>query len=91
MLKNRFTSLDVFFTFYVIVDVHGIIMFLSWGILLPIGGLLARNKSLVGTPLWFNIHQILQPVAYGLAFIGFIIAFIMTQFQINVLFVLISY
>jgi len=62
---------------------HGVFMFVSWGVAIPVGALLARylrleNKDNV---IWFKIHRLSQPIGYFLAIVGFIIALAMVKVQ----------
>lgn len=47
------------------VVVHGVLMFLGWGVFFPVGILVGRfakhSKSMpCGTPIWFQVHRIAQ-------------------------------
>ncbi|GJP46241.1 hypothetical protein CLOM_g5549 [Closterium sp. NIES-68] len=54
-------------------QVHGWLMWLSYGLLMPVGLITARHLQTV-TPKWFAIHWGIQLLAVMLAFIGFFIA-----------------
>jgi len=58
-------------------DIHGILMFIAWGVLLPLGMLFARYFRHLPSSLWFKVHRIVQPSGYVVALAGLIIAFIM--------------
>eukprot|EP00884_Botryococcus_braunii_P017823 jgi/Botrbrau1/4724/Bobra.0218s0038.2 len=49
---------------------HGWIMAISWGVLIPLGAVLARNFKTVGTG-WFNAHRIIQTIGWSLGWVGF--------------------
>jgi len=55
---------------------HGVLMFLGWGVIIPLGMLVARYFRHVPGAIWFEIHRVLQPFGYLLALIGFIIILI---------------
>jgi len=65
--------------------VHGVFMFIAWGVMIPFGAIVARylpkDKF---DEVWFKIHQFNQPIAVGLTLVGFIIALAMvtTQFAL---------
>lgn len=40
-------------------QVHGILMTLAWGVLLPVGAVVARNFK-TASALWFHIHRATQ-------------------------------
>ncbi len=40
---------------------HGWIMAISWGVLIPLGAVIARNFKTLG-PTWFNIHRVVQVI-----------------------------
>lgn len=63
---------------------HGIMMTLAWGVLAPVGVMLARYAKAApskpcGKPLWFQSHRIVQSCAVLLSLIGFGIAIAMVQ------------
>jgi hypothetical protein len=56
---------------------HIVCMFLSWGLLLPLGVLWAHNmrksdKKLCSSPIWFQGHRIIQSVGVVLQLCGFL-------------------
>lgn len=58
---------------------HGALMGIGWGVLLPLGVLLARLLREVGDSkpaLWFKIHRALQPFAFIITIVAFILIFI---------------
>ena len=59
-------------------QVHGLCMWLGIGLLVPIGIIAAKYKSLFGFK-WYNIHTILQRLAIVLMLAGFAIAITFTQ------------
>ncbi|KAJ7963639.1 Cytochrome b561 and DOMON domain-containing protein [Quillaja saponaria] len=52
---------------------HGILNAISWGILMPIGALMARYVNLFNgaDPLWFYLHVTCQSFAYFVGVVGF--------------------
>ncbi|RDX98159.1 Cytochrome b561 and DOMON domain-containing protein, partial [Mucuna pruriens] len=54
-------------------NVHGILNTISWGILMPIGVMLARYlKILDGVgPTWFHLHRACQSIAFLIGIAGF--------------------
>lgn len=58
-----------------VLAVHGFMMFLAWGILLP-GGILAARylKQHVNGDSWFRIHVYLQYSGLAIVFLGFLFA-----------------
>ncbi|KAJ7963645.1 Cytochrome b561 and DOMON domain-containing protein [Quillaja saponaria] len=52
---------------------HGILKVISWGILMPIGALMARYVKLFNgaDPLWFYLHVTCQCFAYFVGVVGF--------------------
>ena len=45
---------------------HGILMFLGWGIFLPAGVIIARFKELWSpNGLWFSLHRGLQSLGFA--------------------------
>lgn len=57
---------------------HGVLMFISWGILLQFGAIFARYAKPLPNALWFKIHRIVQFGGFGIAVAGFILAIVMT-------------
>ncbi|KAL5548456.1 hypothetical protein UlMin_003687 [Ulmus minor] len=51
-------------------NVHGIINTISWGILMPIGAIVARYVKLYNDPGWFYIHVGCQSTGYLIGIIG---------------------
>lgn len=56
---------------------HGVTMFLSWGLLLPIGVAAARFGRHLPNALWFRIHRPVQATGVLLQLAGFIAAMLM--------------
>eukprot|EP00899_Mesostigma_viride_P010025 jgi/Mesvir1/19023/Mv12790-RA.1 len=52
---------------------HGVLMAIGWGILLPLGILVARFGKR-WDPAWFHVHRVLQVLGLTFGTIGFIIA-----------------
>eukprot|EP01063_Lacrimia_lanifica_P039071 TRINITY_DN8479_c0_g4_i1.p1 TRINITY_DN8479_c0_g4~~TRINITY_DN8479_c0_g4_i1.p1 ORF type:complete len:392 (+),score=54.16 TRINITY_DN8479_c0_g4_i1:123-1178(+) len=61
---------------------HGVLMALSWGLLLPAGVFTARLLKHRPDALWFRVHRVMQPVGLCVALAGFVIA--LTQFDVFV-------
>ncbi|KAF3663134.1 Cytochrome, and DOMON domain-containing protein [Capsicum annuum] len=57
-----------------VLAVHGFMMFLAWGILLPGGILAARYLKHVKGDGWFQIHVYLQYSGLSIVFLGFLFA-----------------
>ncbi|KAL6549527.1 hypothetical protein OROHE_008644 [Orobanche hederae] len=57
-----------------VLAVHGFMMFLAWGILLPGGILAARYLKHVKDDSWFRIHVNLQYSGLAVVFLGFLFA-----------------
>lgn len=57
-----------------VLAVHGFMMFLAWGILLPGGILAARYLKHVKDDSWFRIHVYLQYSGLAIIFLGFLFA-----------------
>lgn len=56
---------------------HVVCMLLSWGCLLPLGVLWARNlressRKVGGTPVWFAGHRLIQSIGWLLQLMGFV-------------------
>jgi len=58
--------------------VHGLLMIFSWGVMLPIGALIARHKLALGAN-WWPAHPAIQASAYFLSVVAFILAIIMVD------------
>lgn len=62
---------------------HGAINFVAWGILLPLGVLLARFTKHIpvkaGPPLWFNSHRMLQTTGLFFTILALFIAVVMVE------------
>lgn len=54
--------------------VHGILMIIGWGLLLPSGILIAKFGKHRPNAWWFKMHQILQPIGLLIALVGWAIA-----------------
>ncbi|KAL1558444.1 cytochrome b561, DM13 and DOMON domain-containing protein [Salvia divinorum] len=57
-----------------VLAVHGFMMFLAWGILLPGGILAARYLKHVKDDSWFKIHVYMQYSGLAIVFLGFLFA-----------------
>ncbi|CAI9096627.1 OLC1v1032818C1 [Oldenlandia corymbosa var. corymbosa] len=57
-----------------VLAVHGFMMFLAWGILLPGGVLAARYLKHVKGDKWFQLHVYLQYSGLSIIFLGFLFA-----------------
>jgi hypothetical protein len=60
-----------------LVALHAVFMLLSWGLLLPVGAMVARCckkevKGLANGPFWFVVHRRLQIIGWCLQLVGFI-------------------
>jgi len=58
-------------------DAHAIIMFISWGLILPFGVLWARYTRSLKNNIWFTIHRPSQGIGFLLSTAGIIIAYYM--------------
>ena len=67
--------------FFTIPMMHGILMFLGWGVFLQLGAFIARYLRFKA-PLWFHLHRIFQVLGLAIAIIGFILAFFQTSFPL---------
>jgi len=66
-------------------DVHAILMFISWGLILPFGVLCARYLRASPEALWFKIHQPCQYGGFVISLAGIIMGYIMVgnnQFRV---------
>ena len=57
-----------------LVIIHGVLMVIGWGLLLPLGAIFARFSKHWENNIWFTIHSRVQPFALVLVIIGFWIA-----------------
>jgi hypothetical protein len=57
-----------------LVVIHGALMVLAWGLLLPAGAIIARLAKHKPDGLWFKLHSSIQSVGLLLAIVGFWIA-----------------
>lgn len=53
---------------------HGSLMLIGWGLLLPLGSMLARFLKHRPDSLWFKLHRVVQTVGLIVALAGWIIA-----------------
>lgn len=62
---------------------HGSLNFIAWGILLPVGVLLARFTKSVpvksGPPLWFNLHRWVQSTGLLFTVVALVLALVMVK------------
>eukprot|EP00884_Botryococcus_braunii_P017827 jgi/Botrbrau1/4728/Bobra.0218s0040.1 len=49
---------------------HGFLMAMSWGVLIPVGAVVARNFKTLSS-VWFNVHRIIQGIGWLLGWAGF--------------------
>eukprot|EP00592_Proboscia_alata_P000453 CAMPEP_0194370940 /NCGR_PEP_ID=MMETSP0174-20130528/19281_1 /TAXON_ID=216777 /ORGANISM="Proboscia alata, Strain PI-D3" /LENGTH=373 /DNA_ID=CAMNT_0039148687 /DNA_START=186 /DNA_END=1307 /DNA_ORIENTATION=+ len=54
--------------------IHGSIMLVGWGLLLPTGAIVARFGKHRPNAWWFKLHRVIQPLGLTFALIGWIIA-----------------
>lgn len=57
---------------------HGALMGLAWGVLIPLGVLVARFGRL-SDPLWFRVHRALNSAGVLLGTLGFVISMLMVS------------
>ena len=67
--------------FFSISMMHGILMFLGWGVFLQAGAFIARYLRF-RDPLWFHLHRFCQITGLVIAIIGFILAFFQASFPL---------
>lgn len=60
--------------------IHGSLMLIAWGWLLPSGALISRFFRHRNNDLWFKIHRMLQPLGLAIAIAGWAIA--LTNFNV---------
>jgi hypothetical protein len=65
-------------------DIHAIIMFISWGLILQFGILWARYARSLPNSIWFTIHRPTQMLGYLLSLGGIILAYIMVDLHFRV-------
>lgn len=58
---------------------HGVLMFISWGVMLQFGAIFARYAKPLPNALWFKIHRVVQFAGFGISVAGFILAIVMTS------------
>lgn len=58
---------------------HGVLMFVSWGLILQFGSIFARYAKPLPGALWFKVHRIVQFAGFGISVAGFILAIVMTK------------
>jgi len=66
-------------------DAHAILMFVSWGLILPIGVFCARYLRSFPEALWFKLHRPLQYGGFVVALAGIILGYFMVgsnQFRV---------
>jgi len=63
----------------VLYSVHGSLMLISWGFILPLGAIFARYLKAYPDALWFKLHRSFQPSGYLISLIALIIAFVMVS------------
>jgi hypothetical protein len=56
--------------------VHGSLMMISWGALLPVGVVSARLLKYLGGTTWFLVHRAVQPLGLTVALVGWVIALV---------------
>eukprot|EP00892_Ulva_mutabilis_P010891 jgi/Ulvmu1/8174/UM040_0071.1 len=54
---------------------HAILMILGWGLLLPLGVMLANTLRTLG-PIWFQLHRLIQVIGLAIATGGVILALV---------------
>ena len=73
--ESTFVAVD-----YTMEDTHGVLMWLAWAILAPIGIMASTFRWLLPEgPIWFQIHRGVQAGVVLLTVIGFIIAVVFTE------------
>ena len=56
---------------------HGLLMMLSWGLILPMGVAVAHlHRQTLPKGWWFKMHKALQYLGWFLQLVGFIMAFV---------------
>lgn len=69
--------LGVYFSF---VHLHGVLMYLAWGLMLPLGALLGRYYRHYW-PVWFILHIIAQSLGVLLTVAGFVLIFLVGSYS----------
>jgi hypothetical protein len=62
-------------------DIHAIIMFIAWGLLLPFGALWARYARHLPDALWFKVHRVTQYSGFTISLGGIILGYSMVYEQ----------
>ena len=65
--------------------IHGVLMFLSWGVLLPGGVVAAKFCRSRPNACWFKTHKRMQYVGLGIMVVGWIVAIIMVRTHLDTL------
>jgi len=78
-IANNFVTGSSLTTFNPLRIIHGAMMFIAWGLLLPLGGYLARYRGPKLGCLWFPAHQSFQISGIILSFGGYILAFFIVE------------
>jgi len=58
---------------------HGVLMFISWGVVLQFGAFFARYAKPLPNAIWFKVHRIIQFGGFAISIAGFILAIVMTS------------
>jgi len=66
-------------------DIHAIIMFIAWGLLLPFGALWARYARHLPNAIWFKVHRVTQYGGFVISLGGIILGYVMVSEQFRVL------
>ena len=53
------------------IQTHGSLNVCGWGLLLPLGAMVARYAKNLAAPAWFYVHMVLQLSGYIVGTIGF--------------------
>lgn len=53
-----------------VLQIHGVLNGVSWGIMMPIGAIIARHKAIFSDPAWFYLHVGCQLSAYIIGVAG---------------------
>jgi len=60
-------------------NIHGLIMFFAWGVLIPFGALFARYAKPLPNDMWFLVHRPIQILGVVFCLSGFIVALVMSD------------